>query len=148
MVSHNSLIQKYEVVLYKHKSMHYSSFSTVSLEYLEMSPNSKPFMSAWMIIVTDLRPKQILSVLKTLKTTDFKRNQWCRTWIYEYCPPPPIIEFATLLGGRETNFQFPPWGICGFFFIDPCCKYSSLEIFKFWKQNAPKILESVYMEAS
>ena len=36
----------------------------------------------------------IYSCSQTIKTIDFKRNQQCRTRIYEYAPTSAIIEFA------------------------------------------------------
>ena len=45
---------------------------------------------------------------QTIKTIDFKRNQLCRTRIYEY-QPPPIIELATALTTDTFDLILTRW---------------------------------------
>ena len=49
----------------------------------------------------------IYSCSQTIKTIDFKRNQQCRTRIYEYAPTSAIIEFARPLYTSNIFNIFP-----------------------------------------
>ena len=48
---------------------------------------------------------RLISFEINLKTTDFKRNSWGITRIYEYTPLPPINTLATTLGILPENLR-------------------------------------------